>query len=82
MYLDGLPGTILEARYNDKIACYTKVFVVSKIRLEHHFCNAPVELWQEFMSKFNKILIYEDGGISSYTSDEYFNSLELLIENY
>ncbi len=41
-YLDGYPLK-LEARYSDKTACYTKLYIISNISLEEQYPNVRDE---------------------------------------
>lgn len=56
-YLDGYP-VMLPCRYNDKVACFTKVYVVSNIPFESQY---PIiqkeerETWNAFARRFNSV---------------------------
>lgn len=53
-YLDGYP-LMLPCRYGDKVACFTKVFVVSNIPMEKQYPNIQVEepeTWKAFLRRF------------------------------
>lgn len=56
-YLDGYP-LMLPCRYGDKVACFTKVFLVSNIPFEAQYPNIQVEepeTWNAFCRRFNSI---------------------------
>lgn len=56
-YLDGYP-LMLPCRYADKVACFTKVFVVSNIPFESQYPNVQIdepETWQAFKRRFHEI---------------------------
>lgn len=56
-YLEGYPLK-LPCRYNDKTACYTKVYVISNIPFEKQYPNIQVsepETWKAFRRRFNVI---------------------------
>lgn len=56
-YLDGYP-LMLPCRYGDKVACFTKVFLVSNIPFEGQYPNIQVEepeTWNAFCRRFNSI---------------------------
>ena len=49
-YLDGYPCELV-ARYNNKIACYLEVFLISNILLEQQYVNIQAEspeTWKAF----------------------------------
>ena len=58
IYLDGYPFS-LPCRYNNKIACYTKVFIVSNIPLEEQYPevqrNEP-ETWNAFRRRIGGVV--------------------------
>ena len=54
-YLDGYP-LLLPCRYSDKVACYTKVYLVSNIPMERQYPNVQreePETWNAFLRRFN-----------------------------
>ena len=56
-YLDGYP-LMLPCRFNDKVACYTRVYVVSNIPFEQQYPNIQKdepETYQAFKRRFNDI---------------------------
>ena len=65
-YLDIYPLT-LPARYNDRTACYTKVYITSNIPLEKQFTgvqHSRPETWKAFLRRIHKVYEYtSDGGI-------------------
>ena len=65
-YLDIYPLT-LPARYNDRTACYTKVYITSNIPLENQFKgvqHSRPETWKAFLRRIHKVYEYtSDGGI-------------------
>ena len=57
-YLDGYP-LMLPCRFNDRVACYTEVFVVSNIPMEKQYPdmqNYEPETWQAWLRRFNSIV--------------------------
>lgn len=57
-YLDGYP-IALPCRYNDKVACYTTVYIVSNIPFSAQYPNvqlAESETWNAFQRRFNNII--------------------------
>ena len=56
-YLDGYPCS-LPARYEDKTACFTKVYIVSNIPLKQQYPNIQAEepeSWNAFVRRINNI---------------------------
>lgn len=56
-YLDGYP-VMLPCRYADKVACFTRVYLVSNIPMEAQYPNVQVEeteTWQAFRRRFQEI---------------------------
>lgn len=74
-YLDGYP-LILPARYNQKVACYTKVYIITNIVLDKQYMkkqeNDP-ESFQAFCRRIHKIQHYsfEDATKSKVIIKEY-----------
>jgi len=76
-YLDGYPLK-LPARYSDKVACYTKVYITSNIPLENQYPNIQEEqpdVWGAFLRRISKIMVFKSKTeIITYNSvDDYFN---------
>ena len=65
-YLDIYPLS-LPARYNDRTACYTKVYITSNIPLEKQFMDVQrrrPETWKAFLRRIHRVYEYTaDGGI-------------------
>lgn len=69
-YIDGYPCR-LPARYADRQACYTKVFLVSNIPIDRQYINiqeSESKSWTAFKRRINKYLNFEikDKSISYY----------------
>jgi len=76
-YLDGYPLK-LPARYSDKQACFTKIFITTNTSLEEQYPNIRDEnrqTWLAFIRRINKVIWYKsEQEIISYSStDEYFH---------
>lgn len=59
-YLDIYPLT-LPARYTDRIACYTKVYITSNIPLEEHYRDIQryqMETWRAFLRRVQNVIEY------------------------
>lgn len=73
-YIDGYPLQ-LPCRYNNKTACFTKVFIISNISLEHQYTDLQryhPETWQAFLRRIHMIITYNPFGQVVYSRDEYF----------
>jgi len=66
-YLDIYPLN-LPARYNDRTACYTKVYITSNISIYEQYKDAQIyrpETWRAFLRRIDKIYEYhKDGNIT------------------
>lgn len=63
-YLDIYPLT-LPARYNDRVACYTKVYLTSNIPLEEQYRDiqrSQLETWRAFLRRIHNIIEYLPDG--------------------
>lgn len=61
-YLDIYP-LMLPARYSDKVACYTTVYITSNMPLEAQYLDVQrgkMETWNAFMRRINKVIEYRD----------------------
>lgn len=75
-YLDGYPLK-LEARYSDKSACYTKVYILSNTSLEQQYPNVKMEqreTWKAFIRRINRVIYFKSSdNIIHYDSvEQYF----------
>lgn len=72
-YLDIFPIQ-LPARYSDKVACYTKVYISSSLPLLAQYQNIQMkrpELWQAFQKKIDRLLeMSSDGSIKEIKLNE------------
>ena len=75
-YLYGYPLE-LPCRYLNKVACFTKVFIISNLRLEDQYVNIQEEhndTWKAFLRRIHKVQHYTENDILIYDSvSEYFN---------
>ena len=76
-YLDGYPLE-LPCRYANKVACYTKVYLISNINLfeqyEKEFNNAS-ETWDAFTRRINKVIVYTGTDeFTEYETTEYLSN--------
>lgn len=74
-YLDIYPIT-LKARYSNKYACFTKVFICTNWELEKQYNElqkGDLESWNAFLRRIHKVKHYTGKGIIDYNSvDDYF----------
>ncbi|AMJ40501.1 replication protein [Anaerotignum propionicum] len=73
-YLDGYPLE-LPCRYVNKVACFTKVFIITNINLTEqyraNFCQDK-ETWDAFIRRINKVRVYKKiNTYDEYTTEEY-----------
>lgn len=64
-YLDIYP-LMLSARYNDKVACYTKVYITSDMPLEMQYIDiqrTKPEIWKSLLRRIHHILKFENSNI-------------------
>lgn len=78
-YADGYPLK-LPARYSDKIACYTKLYICTNIPLEKQYPNVQEEspeTWKAFIRRIKKIMWFREQGVATFDSTEdYFRRNE------
>jgi hypothetical protein len=83
-YLDGYPLE-LPCRYANKIACYTKVYIITNISLCEQYIsiqNEHLETWQAFKRRIKKIIHYSaDGQISESDPNDAINSFKIVKSN-
>lgn len=63
-YLDIYP-LFLPARYSDRVACYTRVYITSNLPLEKQYRNVQwdsLETWRAFIRRIHKVLEYRADG--------------------
>ena len=63
-YLDVYPLQ-LPARYSDRTACYSKVYLLSNIPLDEQYPHLQIkekETWNAFLRRFNAILEFKENG--------------------
>ena len=61
-YLDGYPLQ-LPCRYADKVACYTKVYIITNIPLQEQYKTTQTEhkeTWKAFLRRINNVFDFDD----------------------
>jgi len=74
-YLDGYPLE-LPCRYSNKIACYTKVYLITNIPLECQYEEVQKtykETWNALLRRINKVIYMTKNQSYIYNVDGYFN---------
>lgn len=74
-YLDGYPLE-LPSRYANKVACYTKVFILSNVLLEDQYRFVQQEdpgVWEAFLRRVHCVRLYSRSGVDVYTVPEYIH---------
>lgn len=76
-YADGYPLK-LEARYSDKQACYTKLFIISNIDLGKQYPHVREEepsVWQAFIRRIHKVMWFQNAEKVQiyYSTEDYFS---------
>lgn len=64
-YLDIYPPVPSRARYNDKTACYTKVYITSNLPLEKQYRDEQwdrPETWRAFLRRIHTVVEYLPDG--------------------
>lgn len=82
IYLDGYP-IALPCRYADKIACYTKVYILSNIDIREQYIDIQhhnQETWKAFLRRINTIKVFTQNNVREYTVKDYFNAFRYLTE--
>ena len=72
-YLDGYPLD-LPCRYNNKIACFTKVFITSNISLNEQYTDVQrnsEETWKAFLRRIHKVQIHKENGFKEMSVEDY-----------
>ena len=78
-YLDGYPVK-LPARYTDKVASFTKVYITSNLQLTMQYPNVQEEkpeVWEALLRRITDVVEFESGGkVTKYgTADEYMEKM-------
>lgn len=74
-YLDGYPVKF-PARYANKQACFTKVFIVTNIDLRRQYPNVQKDepmTWQAFLRRIHRVKVYNDGEILELDTKAYLS---------
>ncbi|MGX8701807.1 hypothetical protein [Caproiciproducens sp.] len=83
--LDGYP-LMLPCRYANRVACYTKAYIISNIPLEYQYANVRLDtptVWNAFIRRIHKVVHFT--GINQYdemTTREYFAPRQKVLDGW
>ena len=66
--LDGYPLD-LPCRYNDKVACFTKVYIISNVPLEDQYSNIQLsqkDTWKALLRRIHCVKYFDENGLKKY----------------
>lgn len=76
IYLDGYPVE-LPCRYVNKVACFTKVYIISNVDLTQQYLKVQSEspeTWKALLRRIHKVVMYTDiNCFNEYNTIEYFD---------
>jgi len=75
LYLDGYP-VMLPCRYADKVACYTKVYLLSNVDIKNQYVEIQEqypETWKAFLRRIQTVKVFAGEKIQEYSMEEYLN---------
>lgn len=82
--LDGYP-VVLPCRYSNKIACYTKVYILTNIQLTEQYPEVQskyIESWKAFLRRISRVKEYSERFIFEFASvDKYFKAEPEVVDN-
>ena len=77
IYLDGYPLT-LPCRYTNRVACYTKVYIISNLCLSKQYVDIQAsspETFRALLRRIHKVICYTGANqFSEYATDEYMDN--------
>lgn len=72
--LDGYPLD-LPCRYNNKVACFTKVYIISNVSLDQQYSNMQrdqKDTWQAFLRRIKTVKFFDESGLKKMGSPHDF----------
>lgn len=69
--LDGIAGTTLVARYADRVACYTEVYIISNLQLYELYVSDQMchpGTWQAFLARITEVRKFSADGVYETTT--------------
>lgn len=83
--LDGYP-LMLPCRYANRVACYTKAYIISNIPLEYQYANVRVEtptIWNAFIRRIHKVVHFTGENLyDEMTTKEYFSPRQKALKGW
>lgn len=85
-YLDGYPLT-LPCRYTNRVACYTKVYIISNLSLSKQYRETQLdspETFSALLRRIHRVVEYRDNGvvIDHGSAENYISSLKNPVPNW
>lgn len=83
-YLDGYPCP-LPCRYTDKVACFTKVYIISNIDLNEQYPNIQIsepKTWNAFVRRIKKVIKFVNSEDLPFPSDDKICKINLLPSDF
>ena len=80
VYLDGYP-IALPCRYADKVACYTKVYILSNIDLKDQYLEIQTytpEVWRAFLRRIQTVQVFKSGKVANYNLLDYMYEFQMM----
>lgn len=80
VYLDGYP-IALPCRYADKVACYTKVYILSNIDLKDQYLEIQTytpEVWRAFLRRIQTVQVFKSGKVTNYNLLDYMYEFQMM----
>lgn len=74
-YLDGYPVEF-PARYNNKVACFTKVYIITNIDIRDQYPNCQREesmSWKAFLRRIHEIQVFTGNSVETFNLQDYLD---------
>ena len=81
--LDGYPCE-LRCRYANKVACFTKVFLISNISLNEQYTDiqrSQSETWNAFLRRIHHVQVFTKDRVHEGTCSEYISGFVPALDN-
>lgn len=84
-FLDGYP-LMLPCRYANRVACYTKAYIISNIPLEYQYASVRLDtpaVWNAFIRRIHKVVHFtRENQYDEMTTQEYFAPRQKALEGW
>lgn len=84
VYLDDYPNSNLPARYNNRVACYTKVYINSNIDLFAQYSSEQkneVASWHAFLRRIDEVRLFSKDDVRIMNTADYINGFIPILGN-